>query len=189
MVAEAITGVPAGCRDLRGLFADFRDRSVAIVGNASSFVEAPGQLDRHDFIIRLNKGAFMHGPERMPRMDALMISAPPAPDYLRAAPHVAWMTPSKRERLSQQEIAGMYFYPTEWQQQVETEIGNRPSTGCMAIDLVTRALGTGDLWLYGFDFWQTPTNYNGMLRPGPHSPTGEEAFARARIPEGRIFRA
>ncbi|SFK97625.1 hypothetical protein SAMN04488004_105118 [Loktanella salsilacus] len=178
--------MPEGGKNLSALSEAMAGKSIALVGNASSFVETPKTLERHQFVIRMNKGAHIASEKGNLRTDCLLISAFRGKKYLEAAPHVVWMTPKKRDELSVKEIAAMYFYPVPAWEELFAEIGDRPSTGCMGIDLISRRLRGGELWLYGFDFWQSPTTYTGVIRPGPHSPDAEERFARSRVPSSQI---
>lgn len=172
-----------GPRDLQTLERLVRDKSVALVGNAASLYERPRDVDRHDVVVRINRGPFVSDPQGIAgrRTDILLISAFRGEEYLSAAPHVVWMTPKKRNSLSRQELRRLYFYPPEWWERLSAEIGARPSTGCMGIDLLSRMIGTGEIHLYGFDFWRTPTSYTGKVWLGPHSPSAEETFARERV--------
>jgi hypothetical protein len=92
------------------------------------------------------------------------------------------MSPKKRETLIDRQLRMMYFYPLGWWDELNRDLGQRPSTGCMGIDLFSRIVGTGEIHLYGFDFWRTPTSYTNEVRLGPHNPTAEESFALRRIP-------
>jgi Glycosyltransferase family 29 (sialyltransferase) len=170
-------------RDLEELAAIIKDKSVALVGNASSLLTCHRPIDGHDVVIRMNNGPFVRDPDKRAgqRTDVLLVSNFSGKQYLAAAPHVVWMTPKKRETLSHKEVRAMYFYPVSWWAELEKKISARPSTGCMGIDLVSRLLGMGELFLYGFDFWRSPTTYTGVNRPGPHAPSLEEAFARTRV--------
>lgn len=171
------------CRPLAGLQALLQGRSIALVGNAASLFEGHHRIDDHDVVIRMNRGPFVLGDEGRAgtRTDILLVSRFRGEEYLSAAPHVVWMTPKYRKKLKPAEVQRLYFYPPAWWQEVVDQVGSRPSTGCMGIDLVSRLAGPGRIHLYGFDFWKSPTTYTGEIRPGPHSPDSEETFARTRI--------
>jgi hypothetical protein len=119
-------------------------KSVAVVGNAASALGQVNDVDSHDVVVRLNNGYRILPEHRLAlgsRTDILMVSAFRGDEVLNAAPHVAWMTPKHRGDLSDAERAAMYFYPIEWWNQLNEQLGARPSTGCMAIDLIARLLG------------------------------------------------
>lgn len=176
-------------RDLNELKETLDRRRVVLVGNASSFKETVETLADFETVVRINDGPF-HVAERWgrwPRTDVLLVSAFDEPRFLEAAPHVVWMTPKQRETLATAARRRLYFYPIRWWRAPQAELGARPSTGCMGIDLVCRLAGTDRLWLWGFDFWQTPTNYTGQTHIGPHAPPQEEVFARSRVGAERIM--
>jgi hypothetical protein len=163
-------------------------KSVALVGNAESLLEAQTNIDAHDIVVRMNRGFLVKNEVNTigKRTDVLLTSGlMKAKDFdlfFAECPYVVWMSPKKRESLSDSQRRMLYFYPLNWWDDLCRELGHRPSTGCMGIDLFTRIVGTGEVHLYGFDFWRTPTSYSNRIRPGPHNPTAEEAFAKRRIP-------
>lgn len=174
---------PPQPRDLTTLKGLIQGKSVALVGNATSLFRKFRDIDSHDIVVRINKGPYILDKEGRAgrRTDVLLISGLLGETFLNAAPHVVWMTPKNRNRLGRREIRRMYFYPIEWWQELTAVVGARPSTGCMGIDLISRIIGEGEIFLYGFDFWRTPTVYTGKIKPGPHNPVAEEEFARSRV--------
>jgi hypothetical protein len=177
-------------RSLDVVEALLRGRSVALVGNAQSLFQKRRSIDDHDVVVRINRGPFVTDTERKAgsRTDILLISTfEGGKDYLAAAPHVVWMTPRFRDEIPRAKVRRLHFYPELWWEELSQSIGARPSTGCMGIDLISRLIGPGELYLYGFDFWRTPTSYNGINRPGPHSPEREEKFARSKVKPENII--
>jgi len=166
-------------------------KRIALVGNADSLLTRPHpEIDEYDVVIRINRGVYVaNESDRIgKRTDILLVSGfeQDIDTFLSSVREVVWMTPLKRNSLTADQVKLLYFYPKPWWQEVADEIGARPSTGCMGIDLVSRYLLEGELHLYGFDFWRSPTSYSGINRPGPHSPDGEEAYARRRVPGENI---
>ena len=164
-------------------------KSVALVGNASSLFDKPRNIDAHDVVVRINNGPFSEDERGRAgrRTDVLLVSGMRGEKYLDCAPHVTWMTPKGRDKLTPAEASRMYFYPEEWWTELFREIGDRPSTGCMGIDMLSRLIGPGALYLYGFDFWKSPTWYTGKIHLGPHNPSSEEVYARRQIPASHII--
>lgn len=164
-----------------------RGKSVALVGNAQSLLNARTDIDAHDVVVRMNRGFLVKNRVNTigKRTDILLtsglIKAKEFDLFLAEAPYVIWMSPNERETLSTSQLNRLYFYPLDWWDELTSELGHRPSTGCMGIDLFTRIVGRGAVHLYGFDFWRTPTSYSNRIRPGHHNPTAEEAFALRRI--------
>lgn len=166
-------------------------KRIALIGNAQSLLlHSNREIDDFDIVIRINAGPFVaqSNPNIGKRTDILLISGflDSVDDLLQMATHVIYMTPLKRDLLTDKQREALFFYPTEWWHELNSQVGERPSTGCMGIDMVNRFIGNGELHLYGFDFWRTPTSYNGSNRPGPHSPGAEEAFALKHVPAERI---
>ncbi|WP_170606511.1 hypothetical protein [Ruegeria arenilitoris] len=155
-----------------------RGRDIALVGNASSLFEAFRPIDEHQVVVRINRGVFLppHRNEAGRRTDLLLVSTDLGKvNYREKSDRIVWMSPSDREKISPSQARGYYFYRERWWKALKAEVGARPSTGCMGVDLLAR-LGAGRLTLYGFDFWESETFYNGENRPGPHSPETEKKF-------------
>lgn len=165
-------------------------KSIALIGNSSEYVERPSDLLKHNIIVRINKGAehLQLNHSQTIRTDILLVSGMIEEGLLNSAPKIVWMTPKSREKIPHAISDTLFYYPIPAWQRLVSEIGFRPSTGCMGIDLFHDLVGDGEVWLYGFDFWKSPTSYTSQNRPGPHNPESEEHFARSRIPEHRILR-
>jgi hypothetical protein len=195
-IFPAPPGAPRGApfRDARTpVGALVAGRRVVLVGNASSLRIAP--IDTFEVIVRINAGA-LHAathPGLATRTDILLLSGLKMAKRLdremrkvQAPRLTVFMSEANRAYMPDRLRAAMTFYPVEWWHALHAEIGALPSTGCMGIDLLTRLAAGGEVHLYGFDFWRSPTSYNGRLKIGPHDPVAEEAFARRRIPAERI---
>lgn len=159
-------------------------QNVALIGNAQRLVENPNpRIARHDVIIRINKGYLVAKKTGCGRTDMLVVSAFPndVPEFLQMVPFVTYMSPKKRDLIDPSYKNRIAYYPIDWWKELNERLGERPSTGCMAIDMLSRLIDNGELHLYGFDFWRSPTSYNGINRPGPHSPNEEEAYANCMV--------
>lgn len=178
----------------------WRDKSIALVGNASSLWEGEfgPQIDSADYVIRLNQGAFI---ELIPqstgvRTDALFMSLngnsiEKAWMYSRArlrAKTVVAMTPRDRTFLGIDLEKLIPVYPLEWHRQLHEKLGARPSSGAMAVDLLTRTVNSSEqISIYGFDFWGSPTTYTGKIQAAPHDPEAEENYVRGAVPKGHVY--
>ncbi|WP_226577415.1 hypothetical protein [Acuticoccus sediminis] len=167
-------------------------RSVALIGNATSLLDdPPPRIDDHDVIVRINRGA--HVAEQLgtigSRTDILLlagrrmaITLAVDEHLLKHKPgHTLFMSVADRRRLPRWLARRMSYYPAAWREALEAELGARPSTGAMGIDLFSRLVGDGTLHLYGFDFWDSPTSYNLRTKVGPHAPNAERDFALRRV--------
>jgi hypothetical protein len=45
----------------------------------------------------------------------------------------------------------------------------------------------GQISIFGFDFWGSPTTYTGKIKAAPHDPEAEENFVRGAVKKGRVF--
>ena len=178
----------------------WRDKSIALVGNASSLWEGTfgPQIDAADYVIRINQGAFI---ELFPqstgvRTDALLMSLngnsiEKAWMFSRArmrANTVVAMTPRDRTFLGIPLEKLIPTYPLQWHAELHTTMGARPSTGAMAVDLLARTVNSPEqISIYGFDFWGSPTTYTGKIKAAPHDPEAEEKFVRGSVPKGHVY--
>jgi len=180
--------VIASGRELAELRDLVRNKPVALIGNSASYREFPEILERHEIIVRINRGAehMIHAGFSDLRTDMLLVSGILDSTLLQSVQNVAWMSPKGRDEIPPEIAKTLFFYPTDSWERLRAEIGSRPSTGCMGIDLFSNLVADGELWLYGFDFWRSPTSYTDRNRPGPHDPAAEERFAQSRIPRYRI---
>lgn len=178
----------------------WRDKTIALVGNASSLWEGSfgPAIDEAECVIRLNQGAFidLYPESTGVRTDVLLMSLngnsiEKAWMYSRArrrAKTVVAMTPRDRTFLGIDLDRLIPTYPVAWHQDLHEQLGARPSTGAMAVDLLRRTVDDiGQISIYGFDFWGSPTTYTGKIKAAPHDPEAEEAFVRGAVSPGRVF--
>ncbi|WP_127471186.1 hypothetical protein [Thiomicrorhabdus aquaedulcis] len=139
-----------------------RGKNVALVGNSKNVLGKQFPVDEHDLVIRMN-GAW-NLPENMrlsvgQRLDILCVSG--AKKEINALveklSNVVYMSPKNRNVISDTISKNLYFYPEEWWASLYEQLGSRPSTGCMAVDMLRRMIGDGTLTLYGFDFFENPS--------------------------------
>lgn len=180
------------------------NKNVALVGNSKKVLGERFDVDQHDVVIRMNEAWNL--PSEMKesvgnRLDILCISGHKKEIELIAknVPNVVWMSPKNRDVIPETVKSEIFFYPTDWWQELYRIIGERPSTGCMAVDMLKRLIGTGQLTLYGFDFFKNPSwhkSYSlterlklllGMkIYVNPHDGEKEEQFIKACLPEEQL---
>lgn len=172
-----------GSRPLSEFESIISDKDIALVGNAASLFNEPRPIDNHELVVRINKGHEVTKTSSMAgiRTDILMISNCCEEEILNTSHKTVWMTPKYRENLSHSQVNNIYFYPVAWWNDLFNILQSRPSTGCMAVDLILRFINNGSLTLYGFDFWKTHTWYTKINRPGPHNPLSEENYIRTQL--------
>jgi hypothetical protein len=174
---------------------------VALVGSAQSlensdFGEA---IDSHDLVIRINQGAFanLQPHNTGVRTDYLFMTLTGGTNsakwsFLRrgqkAAKKGVVLMSSKGRTLFRIDLTPFFLhYPALWHEELIQKLGHRPSTGAMAVDLLTRTMSNPDtLDVYGFDFFKTPDIAHGRNNVVAHDPGVEEHYIRGLIPAHRF---
>ena len=179
----------------------WRHQSVALVGSAESLLwsDFGPEIDAHDVVVRINQGAFadLQASNTGLRTDYVFLTLtggnPRAKlSFVWRARRVATrgvvLMSEKGRTVLRIDLARFFLhYPASWQQQLIETLGHRPSTGAMAVDLLTRTLEHPDqLDLYGFDFFRTPDIAHGRNRVVAHDPAAEEAYIRGLIAPERF---
>lgn len=175
--------------------------SVALVGNASSLQgkDYGPAIDSADCVIRINQGAFvsLNREHTGIKTDAIFITlngtaVEKAWMYAkcrRVARTVVGMSPKKRTFLGVDLGRLIPVYPSHWHHELHDRLGARPSTGAMAVDLLSRTMeGPHSLHVYGFDFWGSPTTYTGIIQAAPHDPVAEEQYVVATVGPDQVHR-
>lgn len=158
-------------RELDKVKQAIKGKDVAIVGNAESIFDTVyGDLiDKHDFVIRFNKGFITKPESQGSKTDLLMLacclSKTDALSY--GAKYIVNRSKSYPNAFADFTISN------DDRKHLCDFIGAQPSTGFMAIDLCLEA-GANSITLFGFDFGQTQTFYNEPDYITQHSYSTEE---------------
>ena len=173
--------------------AELAGQSVAVVGNAKSLFAADfgAQIDRHDIIIRLNKGFGQAPAAQGTRTDMVGLTPELSEGEVSAhfAPrHMLMLIPKMRHYriFGRENVQNTLFYPFRWWLADRNLIGRRPSSGFMAISWLVRLGVAREIVLYGFDFGQTPTYYNPVGYKTPHNFAREGQIIMGWQAEGRL---
>lgn len=173
--------------------AQLAGQSVAVVGNAKSLfaAELGAQIDRHDIIIRLNKGFVQAPAAQGTRTDMVGLTPELSEGEVSAhfAPrHMLMLIPKMRHYriFGHENVQNTLFYPFRWWLADRNLIGRRPSSGFMAISWLVRLGVAREIVLYGFDFGQTPTYYNPVGYKTPHNFAREGQIIMGWQAEGRL---
>ena len=173
--------------------AQLAGQSVAVVGNAKSLfaAELGAQIDRHDIIIRLNKGFVQVPAAQGTRTDMVGLTPELTEGEVSAhfAPrHMLMLIPKMRHYriFGRENVQNTLFYPFRWWLADRNLIGRRPSSGFMAISWLVRLGVAREIVLYGFDFGQTPTYYNPVGYKTPHNFAREGQIIMGWQAEGRL---
>jgi hypothetical protein len=179
----------------------WRTGSVALVGSAQSLENSDfgPAIDAHDLVIRINQGAFAHlqAHNTGVRTDYLFMTLTGGThsakwSFIRrgqkAAKRGVVLMSSKGRTLFRIDLTPFFLhYPRQWHEELIDHLGHRPSTGAMAIDLLTRTMSDPEsLDVYGFDFFKTPDIAHGRNNVVAHDPGVEEAYIRGLIPAHRF---
>ena len=174
---------------------------VALVGSAQSLENSDfgPAIDAHDLVIRINQGAFANlKPHNTGvRTDYLFMTLTGGTNsakwsFIRrgqkAAKKGVVLMSSKGRTLFRVDLTPFFLhYPATWHEDLITTLGHRPSTGAMAVDLLTRTMSDPDtLDVYGFDFFKTPDIAHGRNNVVAHDPRVEEDYIRGLIPAHRF---
>jgi len=174
---------------------------VALVGSAQSLENSDfgPAIDAHDLVIRINQGAFANlKPHNTGvRTDYLFMTLTGGTNtakwsFIRrgqkAAKKGVVLMSSKGRTLFRLDLTPFFLhYPATWHEDLITTLGHRPSTGAMAVDLLTRTMSDPDnLDVYGFDFFKTPDIAHGRNNVVAHDPGVEEDYIRGLIPAHRF---
>lgn len=149
---------------LDGLNARFKGKRVAIIGNARALGEVGAEkgygafIDASDIVIRLNSAPMPSFESHGRKTTMIAMSTPVAQTVLdqRVPEMVLWMTP-KRKRLPRRLLAlrdQFFLYPAASNAKLAKRLGGRPTTGAMAIDLVSQS-DADKIDLFGFDFFSS----------------------------------
>ncbi|TXH95883.1 MAG: hypothetical protein E6Q73_14235, partial [Pseudorhodobacter sp.] len=158
-------------------------RRVAVVGNARSLslTEFGLESDSHDLVIRVNSAPIPDGRSHGVRTDWMAMSVRPKRSLMaeRSPTLVLWMA-HKRKRLAFWLLQHfpVFLNSISRHAALAAELGARPTTGLMLIDLCLRAGAETDL--YGFDFFQTKS-LSGQRSAAqvPHDFAAERAWVLA----------
>lgn len=162
----------------------FRDKSVALIGNAQSLFDRQHghDIDAHDVVCRLNRGIIIQDAKSQgQRTDVWAIGLPKfVTDILDTATYGFLMHVSFKGR-QQPDPRVDYYLPLDFISQLVSDLDHpKPSTGLAMIAAISHC-APRCLSLYGFDWKQTPTWYFKEGRYQPHDWQREKTFVQARF--------
>jgi hypothetical protein len=175
--------------------------SVALVGSAQSLENSDfgPAIDAHDLVFRINQGAFanLQPHNTGVRTDYLLMTLTGGTNSAkwsfirrgqRAVKKGVVLMSSKGRTLFRIDLSPFFLhYPASWHEELIERLGHRPSTGAMAIDLLTKTMRDPEaLDVYGFDFFKTPDIAHGRNNVVAHDPGVEESYIRGLIPAHRF---
>jgi hypothetical protein len=154
------------------VYAILAGRTVALVGNATSLIgtDQGAAIDAHDIVVRFNAAPMpsvtSHGARTTIIATGIIVELELM--QARAARYVFYLTPEPK--YLPRWLAGsedLFLCPAETQATLAREIGARPTTGMMMIDILRRSR-CASVDLYGFDFFASASLSN--VRPRRREP-------------------
>ena len=169
-----------------------KDKSVALVGSASSLLEqdCAQQIDAHDVVIRMNLSiprqagpadkvgsktdvwcmgrAFGHVP--LPQGVAHLLFMKLTETGDREWPHV------------QRRDARAIRWPRDYEGLVRDYVGSDPGTGIRVLYWLARLAQPSSVTVFGMDCWETPSSWSGAPAPA-HDPSKEKVAMQALLEE------
>jgi hypothetical protein len=178
--------------DESDVFEMLRGKTVALVGNAASLSAATfgAAIDAHDVVIRFNAAHLPSVGSHGTRTTIIATSIVVEQDLVsaRGAAHVFFMSPRPRYLPGWLwRRSDFFLYPVASHAALMAEIGARPSTGMMVIDLVRRSpCSRADF--YGFDFFTSPSLSNARQpKSSPHDFVAERRLVAALLQRDHRF--
>ncbi len=181
----------------REFFKFFENKTVAIVGNATSLLgkKYGKQIDSHDIVIRFNRGYIINeeaqGVKTTVWASSLYIDELELKQKFPGINHIIWLTPklSLMKEYSLNVKKRMIIYPfLEWFKLYKRMNNTRPTSGAMLIDFLVNNVNFSSIDIYGFDFFRTNSFYNttrlnSLIADSPHKFNQEEVYLRNLITE------
>lgn len=136
---------------------ELKGKTVAVVGNARALEHScyGVNIDKAELVIRLNSSPLPNAASHGTRTDWIGTSIPLDQKLIdaRRPQRVLWLTPKlKRLPWAIARKPGFFLNPSSFQTELSKEIGARPTTGLLILDLLRRS-SVGQVDIYGFDFF------------------------------------
>lgn len=161
-------------------------KTVAIVGNARALgqTQQGATIEAADLIIRINGAPIPDPSSHGARTDWIALSTPiPSKIVTQRAPQLClWMT-RKRRRIPWHlaRFGKLHVYPAEASRAIASQLGHRPTTGLMVIDLVRHSEAL-EIHLHGFDFFASQSlSGSRTAAQVPHDFWVEKAYVEALL--------
>ncbi|KZL13267.1 glycosyltransferase family 29 protein [Pseudovibrio sp. Ad26] len=146
---------------------DIAGKRIAVVGNAKSLSnkEYGPEIDGHDIVIRLNRGAIPHVKSHGQKLSWVATSLDIPKSFVNGeqARRIIW-TPAERGFSLPHWLARhrdvVYLMKSAELKRYQARTEKKPSTGFRLLGLLEELGGYKHINIYGFDFFASPTNTN-----------------------------
>ena len=168
--------------ELEPIRKEIEGKNVCIVGNAKSIFDKKNglEIDRHDFIIRFNRG-FICDKKSQGSKTSLLILACILQDY-----EIKSFNPKYVANRSKSYLNNADFTINNTERAIMKDgIGSQPSSGFMAINICL-SFGAKHIDLYGFDWEATPTFYNDPNYMTQHNYNKEHEIINGYVSAGLV---
>ena len=161
-----------------------KGKRVAIVGNSTSIFDMKygDDIDKHDIVIRFNKGFPVKPESQGKRTDILMLACKLDKERIKRY-HPKYTV--RRLNVSAYNFRCDFVFTNPYIRRISKGLGARASTGLMAVEWCL-ANDVKSIDLYGFDFFKNPTYYNPIGYKTQHSGDGERERILGYQDEGRL---
>ncbi|WP_208998137.1 glycosyltransferase family 29 protein [Pseudovibrio sp. FO-BEG1] len=146
---------------------DIAGKRIAVVGNARSLSQKQygSEIDAHDLVIRLNRGAIPHTSSHGQKLSwvASCMSVPKSFVYSKQVQRIIWTRATSRFSLPQwltKHTDIVYLMQKSELKRFLARTTGKTSTGFMLLCLLEELGGYDQIDIYGFDFFETATNTN-----------------------------
>ncbi|QUS58453.1 glycosyltransferase family 29 protein (plasmid) [Pseudovibrio brasiliensis] len=146
---------------------DIAGKRIAVVGNAQSLCakDYGPEIDQHDIVIRINRGAIPHIKSHGQKLSwvATSLDIPKSFVYSQQAQRVIWTSAERSFSLPHwlaKHSDIVYLLKTAELKRYHARAEKKPSTGFRLLALLEELGGYKQIDIYGFDFFASPTNTN-----------------------------
>ena len=161
-----------------------KGKRVAIVGNSTSIFDTKygKDIDKHDVVIRFNKGFPIKPTSQGSKTDILMLACKLTRDMIKRY-HAKYTI--RRLNIPYYNYKCDFTFTDQFIKKISKDLGARSSTGLMAIEFALECEAKS-IDVYGFTFFNDSTFYNPVGYQTKHSPEGEERRILGYYEEGKL---
>jgi len=149
--------------DITKIQSYLKNKDICLIGNASSILKKPKNIDKHEIVCRINKG-LPTGKETYigSRTNVLFLAT-------RISSHkitriykpkfILWLTPWQKLASKTVISKGIIAPKKNWHELFKLLKRKKPSSGLMSLYFLLKYINFKKLTIYGFDFFESGTWY------------------------------
>lgn len=155
-----------------------KNKRICLLGNSSSILNNPKDIDSYDIICRINRGNPL-GKEKFigSRTDVLfLVIKMEEPAIHKFNPEfLIWTTKDISLQTEYVKNYAIQNPPEDWQE-LRDNLTTLPSTGCVSLYFLIKHIDFRQLDIYGFDFWESCGTWYHHCKQTWHNGALEEIF-------------